>query len=169
VLLTAFLIALGLVFEPGITWHGQVVRSVLLVVLVLHFRLWDDLADRDYDRLHHPDRLLTRISNVRPFWIFFALLAMVSGAFVFWLSGKQGLLIYIALSGLLFAVYLGPWPFLRHRSVRTQLVLLKYPTFLVLIAPDAGEGVVAAALLAYGALAVHEWFDNRAMRGLLER
>ncbi len=168
-LLIAFLTALSLIADPQIEWHGLLVRALVLLILVIQFRLWDDLADQAYDRLHHPGRLIARISDARPFWVLLAPFAVVSGALVVWLSGKQGLMPYIALAGLLFVVYLNPWQVLKHRPVRAQLVLLKYPAFLAMVVPCGFcQRLAIAAFLAYGVLTVHEWLDDRALRQVLE-
>src|SRR5262245_28551160 len=43
--------------------------SLLAVILVLfQFRLWDDLADRDYDVIHHPNRVLSQCDRASSFY-----------------------------------------------------------------------------------------------------
>src|SRR5262245_41007614 len=49
-------------------------RLALASTLVLQFRLWDDLADRDRDRQHHPDRILPRARSIGTFHATFAAL-----------------------------------------------------------------------------------------------
>src|SRR5260221_12565397 len=39
---------------------------VLTLALVITFRIWDDLMDRDRDRTRHPERVLVRASSTNP-------------------------------------------------------------------------------------------------------
>ena len=168
-LLLAFLTAMSLIADPQQEWQGFLVRALTLAILVSQFRLWDGLADRVYDRLNHPGRLLVRIRDMRHFWVLLALTTIVSVVLVVWLSGTRSLLVYIALAGMLLGVYRGHWQVLKNRTVRAQLVLLKYPAFLAMIVPgEPDQRLLIATLLAYAVLTVHEWFDDRVSRQVLE-
>ena len=51
------------------------------------------------------------------------------------------------------------------RAVRAQLVLLKYPVFLVMTVPcHLCPRLAIAAVLAYAALSVYHWLDDRQLR-----
>lgn len=163
--LLAFLSALSLIADPRAEWRDLTVRILALAILVVQFRLWDDLMDRDYDRIHHPERLLARHPDLWPFQLLSMLSLIVSGTLIGWQFGERGLIAYVALLCLLLLVYIGPFQLLRRLPVRSQLVLIKYPTFLAIIAPCAlCPRLVVVAMLAYGVLTVHEWIDDRALR-----
>ena len=164
-LLCALLVVLSLVAAPDVEAHVLLLRVLTILVLVVQFRLWDDLADQAYDRAHHPERLLIRTPRTLFFWLLLAPLSLASGAMVFLLSGEQGLLAYAALVCLLAAVYAMPLPLLKRRPVRAQLVLLKYPAFLVMTVPcHSCPRLAIASLLAYAALTLHEWLDDQQLR-----
>src|SRR5262245_22121867 len=48
------------------TIGDAVISCVLAYTLVLVFRIGDDLADLNSDRLHHPDRVLVQAASVTP-------------------------------------------------------------------------------------------------------
>src|SRR5260221_12747652 len=76
VLLAALLAATGHVISPGAVALILLARSfVIAFLLVLAFRIGDDLADATRDRVSHPDRVLVRAKSRRPF---VALLAATS-------------------------------------------------------------------------------------------
>jgi hypothetical protein len=131
--------------------------------LVAQFRLWDDLEDVAHDRVRAPQRVLARSATLRPFGLVLAasiaLVLIAVGAMQGWLrAGAYALLVL-----LLGAVYRVVAPAGRSRALRAALVLLKYPTLVLLLAADpAAPRALAAALALYAVLAVHEWRDREA-------
>jgi len=111
--------------------------SVTMTLLVLQFRLWDDLEDRDRDRVAHPERVLVRHSTA-PFWRLLAGLALAS-------FGLVGVLSIAAVAGL---VLLDSAFWLIYRRVRTRvsdatwrfrLLPDKYPAFVWITAAAIGS------------------------------
>jgi 4-hydroxybenzoate polyprenyltransferase len=134
-------------------------RFVLVTSLIVQFRIWDDLADRQRDRSRHPERILPAASRAGPFhglWIVaagatVALLAL--GPWPAWRLSVYGLL----------ALTLGIWYASgRHRWTQPVLnyhvVLAKYPVFVCLIGGVAARTAprLLAALSVYLALCAYE-------------
>lgn len=161
----AFLIV-GLAFfveVPGDALDA-LARTGLALLLIAQFRLWDDLADRSYDSVHHPTRVLVRSRATGWFWAVLALLAVAAASAVAILrSWHAAPPIYLGLMVLLAGVYHGP---LRvPRFIRAQLVLLKYPVFVLLLAaPAFSTPALLAGTAAYLVLSVFEWYDDPGLR-----
>ncbi len=138
-------------------------RVALAAVLIVQFRLWDDLADRDYDRVRHPARVVVRSTATQWFWALLAVLAVTAAGAIGMLDGVAGLSIYCGLLVLLAVVYHGPWR--SQRFIRSQLVLLKYPVLILLLTTWSRSiwGVLAGAVL-YLLLSVYDWHDDPALR-----
>jgi hypothetical protein len=129
-----------------------------MVLLVLQFRLWDDLEDVERDRLAHPERVLSR----SPVGEFRRLLAVLSGAT---LVGSAALS-WTAFIGVavLDACFLIAYRVVRPRvsdvTWRFPLLLAKYPAFVVLVAATmgarAGGRLTVAALVAMAGACVYE-------------
>lgn len=117
-------------------------------VFVLAFRLWDDLADLEYDRRRHPQRCLVRSLDVRPFrttlWL---LLAALAGLFATLADGARALA-FLGLVAAFLAMYRVTGNRHELRPLRALLVLAKYPAFVLLLAPRPGEPI--ALLAAFG-------------------
>lgn len=141
----------------------EVATALLLVTMIAQFRLLDDLADRAYDRVHAPGRVLVSATDVRPFVVLLggSIAALVLGLAV--LAGWARALAYLVLVGCAVGWYavlpsLGP-----RRALRSGGVLLKYPAFVLLLAAaPASSRTVTVALALYMVLAVYEWRDRRA-------
>jgi 4-hydroxybenzoate polyprenyltransferase len=130
--------------------------------LVVQFRLWDDLADLPHDRVHAPQRVLVRSTRPGAFrgllWLSVAPIAL---AFAL-LQGWPRLAAYLLLLASAAAIYRTTDSLGARRRLRAQLVLLKYPAFVLLLAEQpAAWRAVAAALVLHAALALHEWHDQR--------
>jgi 4-hydroxybenzoate polyprenyltransferase len=135
---------------------------LIAAALVAQFRLWDDLEDLPYDRVHAPQRALVRSTNLGAFRVVLAAsVGLVASAFALLLEWERAgayLLLLVALA----AIYRttdsrGP-----RRPLRAQLVVLKYPGFVLLLADQpATPRALAAALALYAALALHERHDQR--------
>jgi hypothetical protein len=121
------------------------------LVLLAEFRLMDDLADRRADAVAHPGRVLVNERSVRPFFVVCALL------------GATNLVLCTAIAGtgvslavlLVLHAALGMWYAVRSRRTVAgdQLLLAKYPAFIVIV---AGARVASAPVaISVGALAVY--------------
>jgi hypothetical protein len=130
--------------------------------LIAQFRLWDDLEDLPHDRVHAPERVLARSRNLLALRVAAAAsIGLVGVAF----ATRDGWARAGAYAALVVAVAVlyrtmdssGP-----RRWLRAQLVLLKYPAFVLLLAADPGAPrAIAAALVLYGVFGFHEWRGAR--------
>ena len=118
-------------------------------------RLWDDLADLNFDRNNHPDRTLVTSSNIRPYFILVAGLTVLSAMILAVMRPPSHWFTYVLLlagTAIIYRrqVWPGAW-----RLVRMQLVLIKYPVFLYLCAQDgtpvsmARSGIAVYLLLSF--------------------
>ena len=133
---------------------------LLAVSLVAQFRLWDDLVDRARDRDAHPQRVIARCASTVPFECGACLLGAANALALFWLHGERVVLAYLLLIAIAALWYL------RHRARGLTHVLvlhLKYPAFVLLIAPVAVAPLAGAAIV-YVALVAFELLDASAAR-----
>ena len=141
---------------------AQLTQSVLLLVAIFVFRLWDDLADREHDRLRHPERVLVTCQDLTPF-----IVVLLAGLLLlaFLLRGDlRQLLAYLGLVTLLAVLYHGGLEKVLARSARSTLVLLKYPLFVYLLVTPSCRAWLASLCL-YVLLLVYEWRDDPDLRG----
>lgn len=145
-------------------------EAAFALLLLAEFRLWDDLADRRADRATHPDRVLVRRASVRRFIALVMALALVNVTIAFVRDG-------LALSlWTILALHVALALWYARRSGRTlagdQLLLAKYPAFVVIVAgartvTDPLTIGLAAGVL-YAAVSVYEaWHDPSSPVGLL--
>lgn len=137
--------ALFSVAEPLIRLPWLVVTSLLLV---LAFRLWDDLADLEHDRLHHPRRCLVRTAQLRSFHV--ALWLMIAGLTILLCCtvGGARASAFIALLVAFLALYRATAMWRDLRPLRVSLVLAKYPAFVLLLSDDPGDRTTLVLALA---------------------
>ncbi|MPZ42533.1 MAG: hypothetical protein GEV05_03850 [Betaproteobacteria bacterium] len=137
-------------------------RGLALVVLALSLvaqcRLWDDLVDRNSDRSTHPQRLLAAGVASGPFVHAAVVLAAANMIALAALRGWPHGLGAAALFGALALWYRG------HRArgrVHANVLLLKYPAFVLLLAASPlGTATMAAALIVYAAMCAFELLDS---------
>jgi len=146
----------------GIDARRSTIDLVCALLLLAQFRLWDDLADRERDRVTHPVRVLVRATPVSPFVATCLLLAIVNIVLQAWLRGVGSATALAALDVSASAWY--AWRPAR-RSAATDLVLLsKYPAFVLLLAAGSTSSpplVVLSAAAIYGlACAFEIWHDT---------
>lgn len=144
-------------------WSGLPVLArdaLLALALVVGFRIWDDLVDRERDRVKHPDRVVVRASSTAPLravgWV------LAFGAMVV-LDNTQGrgsavlLWVYVALLGISYQLRDS------RGAAAARILLLKYAVFtLALIglpAASTARGLLAAAA-AFLAACVYEWWHD---------
>ena len=112
----------------------------LAVILLLQFRLWDDLEDRERDRRLHPGRVLAR-DNPAPFRWACGLLAAANIVLLV-IAGSRDAVLGLACLDLFFWISYGP---LRQRIPdriwRFQILLLKYPAFVGVLASALGTPI----------------------------
>ena len=138
--LALYLTVIGLSISPLELTPTQYLSSlVLCIILLFLFRLWDDLFDLNFDRVHHPDRILTKQFNLSVFWKFSLLLLLLSFFLIRIQAGQYhnaiGFLIFCLIY---FIVVSHLSPKFRRIPGLHQLPLLKYPIYLLFINPHLG-------------------------------
>jgi hypothetical protein len=135
----------------------------LVAILVLQFRLWDDLEDRESDRLAHPDRVLTQ----GPTGVFEVALVTLAGsalaAFALTPPAVAGL---VALDAIAWWTYRHARAHLSDTVWRYLVLPVKYPAFVALtsLALDGAslEPVAISAFITYLAACGYEAWHVRA-------
>jgi 4-hydroxybenzoate polyprenyltransferase len=164
VALAALLAATGLMISPGPVTAAALVRSFAIAyLLVLAFRIGDDLADARRDGVEHPDRVLVRATDRRPFIALLIAAAVFAGALIATMPEPVARLIAIGGAALL----LGVWYAARGGAkplFAAHVVLLKYPVIALAAAPALPQSVtgsVVSTLVAlYAVLCAYETFDD---------
>jgi hypothetical protein len=134
--------------------------TIVSILLLAQFRLWDDLADRDRDRRAHPDCVIARAPRISPFVGTCVALAVVNASLAA-TRGGDGVAAFLLLTAAAAAWY--RWRPLR-RTVGSDLALLaKYPAFVVVIATGLSaplsHAVPAAMAIYAAAVGVEIWHD----------
>lgn len=163
--LIAALAALAFVAEAPRGVGDGLLRTALAALLVVSFRVWDDLADRAFDAVHHPDRVLARSAALGWFWAMLAGAVAITVGGLAAFGGAASLSIYAGLIVLLAVVYHGPLKLTRERFIRAQLVLLKYPAFIAMLgASGVTSRTTLCAAAGYLLISLHDWRDDPAPR-----
>jgi hypothetical protein len=136
----------------------------LATLLLLQFRLWDDLEDRERDRAAHPDRVLV-CASPSPFRRLLAALCLVNVALMA-ATGSRSAPGGLALLNLAFwLAYRRMRPRLPDFVWRFQVLLFKYPAFVGLLAAAIGTPLsgrsIAAALAVYATACAYEVLHDR--------
>ncbi len=141
---------------------AQLTQSVFLLAAIFVFRLWDDLADREHDRLRHSERVLVNCQDFTPFIV--VLLAGLLLLALLLRDDVRQLITYLGLVALLAVLYHSGLGKVLARSVRSGLILLKYPLFVYLLLTPSHRAWLAGLGL-YVLLLVYEWRDDPDLRG----
>jgi 4-hydroxybenzoate polyprenyltransferase len=159
------LVAACAVFASGVPRPGFAIPASL--ILVWQFRLWDDLEDLSFDRIHHPDRVLLVTGMRRTFAATLATTLAIAGAILFIVADVAQALVYAALVAALAAGYRMMRAAPDRRLVRAHWVLVKYPVFVFAAAtePVFAQATPVAVVL-YLALGLFEVLDDPTLRGM---
>jgi 4-hydroxybenzoate polyprenyltransferase len=147
----------------GRGWSGfsaLATDALLALALVVAFRIWDDLVDRDRDRLKHPERVVVRASSTTELRAAGWVLAFGATVVLHLTQGRGSAVLlwaYMAVLGISYQL----------RNERTaasdRILLLKYGVFtLALIGLPAAwtaRGLLAATA-AFLAACVYEWWHD---------
>lgn len=138
---------------------------LLALLLVAQFRLWDDLCDVGQDRIDHPTRVLCQLTSHHQFWIVHTGLIAVNLTLVMSLGTPDIVLAFLVLNLFFFVWYAGVRRFIASRLISCQVVLLKYPVFVLLLcneipAFDSWRPWSCAAIV-YLCFCVFELLDDR--------
>ena len=142
----------------------------LALILLLQFRLWDDLEDREHDQRRHPARVLAR-ANPAPFRRTCALLASTN-ILLLVAAGSPAAALGVVCLDLFFWIAYGPLrPRLPDRIWRFQILLLKYPAFVAVLAAAFGSPIrmrlfTSVATVYLCACAYEALHDRRAPLGV---
>jgi hypothetical protein len=131
--------------------------------MVFQFRLWDDLGDLPYDRIHHPQRVLCRASLDS--YIHIVGIVGVVNTGLLMLLGRS--YVGFALLNLAALAWYGGIAIDRRRSFAGRHVtLLKYPFIVLLIAPQDTVGLrsILAAVAVYLACSAYEVLHDSEVR-----
>ena len=144
-------------WDQGTILAGHAAAALALVV---SFRIWDDLADRERDRARHPERVSVRAASVGPLWLAAGATGAAAIALVGLMRGPASVALLAAYAAGLAAAYAARG---RRSAAGDRIVLLKYGVFaLALIGPSAAftaRGLVAAAA-AFATACVYEWWHD---------
>ena len=137
------------------------------LLLLVQFRVWDDLADRHHDAIEHPERVLVRAPEVTPVIGLCGALAVLNLCLAVWRDGSGIAVGLLALLDLGFGwFYLARAGSKDHSVGGDCLLLAKYPLILLVV---AGAGITTAplqiggaAVTLYAGVCVYEaWHDPR--------
>lgn len=143
------------------------VKLALACGLLFQFRLWDDLSDRERDRLDHPDRVLVKTPSPALFRALLLLtFALNSVLIALQPAALSRAAVFLALTaGLLF------W--YRHLRavcggdlIHCHVILAKYPAFVYLV--SSSETLEArlwvSMLLVYFSFCIYEFLHDRRLK-----
>jgi len=157
VLLVVLAAIAGRGWESGGAFAAAAAAAVALVVA---FRIWDDLADRERDRARHPERVSVRAASVVPLWIAAGAAAVAALALLGLMRGAASIALLAAYAVGLAVVYARRGP---RSAASDRILLLKYGVFTLaligLTAPSTARGLFAAAT-AFVAACVYEWWHD---------
>lgn len=160
--LWALLVATRLIAAPLPDPESVATPALFLALALVVLRLWDDLADLEYDRSRHPQRMLVRSDNLSMFVAVVVLgLLLMGGAQA---DDSRRLAVYVALLVWLALLYHSSLGIRVPRTARAVLVLIKYPVLVYLAGADPSRRAGLAALFLYLALLMYEWRDDPEMR-----
>jgi 4-hydroxybenzoate polyprenyltransferase len=136
---------------------------VAIVLMLFQFRLWDDLADRDYDVVHHPYRLLSRCNRASSFYWLVAAGGFASFGFLLLLGRAAAPFLVLCVAT--FYWYAGVPDRARRTILGRHVLLLKYPSFVWLIAPVHAPQLFVSMSIVYVSCAVYEVLHDRQSLG----
>jgi len=148
--LALFLAAAGFLVEPARGAADAALRVALLALLVVQFRLWADIADRDFERARHPGRVLARHRGRASAFLFvLAALTVPIVALLSALDDSARRIVAYGVLALAFAVVYGSRTSSHGRVMRKAWLLLQYPAFVLLAVPQPStpHALVAAAVV----------------------
>ena len=137
--------------------HVNAMRLAALALLIVSFRLWDDIADMPYDRTH---RAVPSDSDKRSLVRLLAVTLVAIGAAMLAWRGALHATLYLGLCtvlGCAYAVLPSTW-----RRTRAVVVPIKYPVFFALLEsqPHRSWRWLACGGVAWLVIALMDWPAN---------
>jgi 4-hydroxybenzoate polyprenyltransferase len=140
--------------SPSLASREAVVVALLAALLITQFRLWDDIADRDHDRSVHPERVLVNTVFPGVYRLAVVIATMpIAGLIATGAAPAIRLAAYALLclaTALIYRAGAGT-------TWRNQLVLLKYPVFVLLCVAQVSVKAMLAAAAVYLTVSVYDW------------
>jgi 4-hydroxybenzoate polyprenyltransferase len=137
--------------------------AVAMALLIVIFRLWDDIEDREQDRRAHADRVLPQ----SPLAVFHGVRLALGAAIVVLLLSAGANAAVVAVGVLTVTAHLA-YRYLRPHLVDVTwryLLLLKYPACVAIVSLGTGPlrpgRLVIATLVAYAGASAYEDIHNR--------
>ena len=150
-------IAIGLAVAASAATRPE--SWILSGLLVFQFRLWDDLADIDFDRLNHPGRVLVKAGRHTAFYVLLISSALLNMLLATWLSASLiTCLVINACAVIWYHVFPAVW---RRSFAGRHLTLLKYPMFVWVL---AGDILMDSMAFIYLCAAIYELLHDQDMR-----
>jgi 4-hydroxybenzoate polyprenyltransferase len=134
-------------------WSASV-RAVVIAALealglILAFRIWDDVEDRESDRVRHPDRVLVSASTTAPFQLLAFALALTSLLPLTTLAFAFRRLAAIGLATAMLAVWYGARSTdNRRHALGEHILATKYPLIAYTVTPVLPASAVTPRLVA---------------------
>jgi hypothetical protein len=136
----AFLVVAGQAGGQELSLSATAGGLLLALMLLLQFRLMDDLGDLRHDRLHHPERVVVKAVSLTPFYLLLCCSFTVNLLLVTTRPGPEHSLWLVLL---LSAVAVLWYRYLRHvltgRILGYHLLLAKYPLFAYLLSGNGNK------------------------------
>jgi hypothetical protein len=148
------------------------VASLQALGLVLAFRVWDDLEDREADRVRHPDRVLVSAPTAIPLYVLGGALSLLSIAPLVASEFALRRLAAIGIAAALLSIWYGARSADRSRHTLGEHILAcKYPLIAYAVAPDFPAAVVTPRVtillvVLYLLICVYEYADDVELRQL---
>jgi 4-hydroxybenzoate polyprenyltransferase len=142
------------------TAAGLAADLTIACCLVVSFRVWDDVMDREPDRVRHPDRVLVRTRSTAVLSLAALGLATAGAIVLFRAHGAGSLWLLVVFSSALAAWY-------GVRGTRSaagdRMLLFKYAVFTMALIgrPAVTPRGLASALGVYLAVCLYEWLHDR--------
>lgn len=160
------LLAIATAWVTGSYAIPAAARATMLIgVLIVQFRLWDDLEDADRDRRVHPDRILPQ-SRRAPFVFLLVMLTLLGLTITAgrWPVGAA----LVMLDGLALLCYRRLRSRVRDATWRYGVLILKYPAVLCIASLAAGGTIDAhrftvASVATYACAAAYEYLHDHRM------
>ena len=133
----AFLVIAGFAGGRHLKEPSMILAFIQAVTLVMQFRLLDDLNDIAFDRLRHPDRVMSQVLSLAPFQILLALSFVINLILSKLQPGPENrLFVLLFLNAVFAAWYLWIQESLKETISGYRVVLGKYPAFVFLLSGD---------------------------------
>jgi 4-hydroxybenzoate polyprenyltransferase len=155
--------------SPSATAGAIALAALQALGLALAFRVWDDLEDRDADRVRHPARVMVTAPSRAPFYALGLVLTLAAIARLIWEPSAIARLAALSLAAVILLIWYDLRPRNGHRAVAEHVVALKYPLIAYAVAPELPSTavtlrVVIVFVVLYLLICVYEYADDAELR-----